>query len=96
MMISVFQDFSGEFVKPAVEEGSESPLKFSRLTSVDEGIDDGFLDVCDGEVAKLTSVTGSMSSLFTAPVLTDSTSQDDDDTPVVRITKSIFPAIQDM
>ena len=72
-------------MKPATDEGSDSPLKFSRLTSVDEGIDDGFLDVLDGEVAKLTSVTDSMSSLFSAPVLTNSVSQDDDDTPVVSL-----------
>lgn len=77
-------DFSGEFVKPEPEEGSESPLKFSRLTSLDEGIDDGFLDVLDSDAAKLTLVTNSMSSLFNAPVLTDSVSQDDDDTPVTR------------
>ena len=70
-------------MKPEPEEGSESPLKFSRLTSLDEGIDDGFLDVLDSDAAKLTSVTNSMSSLFNAPVLTNSVSQDDDDTPVV-------------
>ena len=78
------QDFSGEFVKPEPEEGSESPLKFSRLTSMDEGIDDGFLDVLEGDTARLSSVTNSMTSLFNAPVLAKSASQgDDDDTPVV-------------
>lgn len=78
-------DFSGEFVKPEPEEGTESPLKFSRLTSMDEGIDDGFLDVLEGDSARLTSVTNSMTSLFNAPVLAKSASQgDDDDTPVTR------------
>ena len=78
------QDFSGEFVKPEPEEGTESPLKFSHLTSMDEGIDDGFLDVLESDSARLTSMASSMKSLFNAPVLAKSTSQgDDDDTPVV-------------
>lgn len=75
------------------EEG-DSPLKVCRLTSLDEGIDDdGFLEImdADAEVAALTnkssSTTSAMSSLFNAPVINKKShvSQDDDDTPVVRI-----------
>lgn len=79
--------------KSASDEG-DSPLKVFRLTSVDEGIDDdGFLDVMgnDDEVAALTNnadgASIAMSSLFNAPVIdkTLHASQDNDDTPVVRI-----------
>lgn len=84
-------DFSGEIVKSlATEECPDSPLKMSRLTSVDEGIieDDGFLDVMDAEVASLTTCTGgSMSSLFNAPLINKRThlpTTEDDTTPVTR------------
>lgn len=88
------KDFSGEFVKSSPEDVSGSPLKMCRLTSVDEGIFDGFLDIMDAEVAALTnnssSTSSAMSSLFNAPVINrKSHISEDDDTPVVSIVRYI-------
>ncbi|XP_052249005.1 M-phase inducer phosphatase 1-like isoform X2 [Dreissena polymorpha] len=89
-------DFSGEFTKPAGEEGDDSPLKLCRLTSLDEGLggEDGFLDLMDAEVAALTAPpTSAMARLFNAPVINRQTgltaaTHDDDNTPVTRRVKS--------
>ena len=101
MFLPILQDFSGEIVKQISEEteptGGDSPLKMCRLTSMDEGIDDGFLDVMDAEVASLTArspVTRdaakpqSLASLFSAPLINKAshTTIVDDDTPVVSYT----------
>lgn len=90
-------DFSGEIVKHMVADEADSPLKMCRLTSVDEGIDDGFLDIMDEEVAKITTgscgAISNLSSLFSAPLINKNThtsenNNDDDDTPVVSLKKT--------
>ena len=96
----ITQDFSGEIVQPVDENCPVSPLKTCTLTSVDEGIDDGFLDIIDEEVARLTTrkTSSAFSNLFTAPLINKKqhTSTDDDDTPVVCLVHicpfvSMFP-----
>ncbi|KAK6174590.1 hypothetical protein SNE40_017834 [Patella caerulea] len=83
------RSFSVSFARESPEEktqllfGSPVRLKSSPLTSMEDDVDDGFLDVFDTDSLKGDSVSSTMASLFHAPVINKKIPEDDG-TPILR------------